>query len=197
MSLNLELWLPTVEYTFFILLSIILLAIHVTSILSWILDKSYLKPKISLYLIQLHGLGSRPKRSSIHKADYQSTFSLLHRLVSSNDSRLTAHIISLILMESSFSNKNSYLHKTTPKPIVQSPWRYYLIKTHGSSSWHIFSFSTHEFHWGNFGSRGLGRKEGCSLKLQPFKVDNKNMLLGMSSPTPWTLRGQCIACNIL
>ena len=38
-------------------------------------------------------------------------------------------------------------------------------KTHGSSSWHIISFSAHESHQGNFGSRGLKGQEICSVKL--------------------------------
>ena len=171
MSLNLELWLPTFEETFFTLHRIILLANHVTSILLWILGKSYLKQKISSYIIQLHGLGSRLTRSSIHKVDYQSAFSLLHRLVSSNDG--SQPILSL-----SYSMKAASptkVHICTKQH--QSPWRYYLIKAHGSSLWHIISFSAHESHWRNFGSRGLEGQEVCSLKLQQFKVDNRNMLL--------------------
>ena len=45
----------------------------------------------------------------------------------------------------------------------------------------------HEFHWGNFGSRGLEGQEVCSVKLQWFKVDKRNMLFGMFSPTLRTL----------
>ena len=38
-------------------------------------------------------------------------------------------------------------------------------KAHGSSSWHIISFSAHESHQGNFGSHGLEGQEVCSVKL--------------------------------
>ena len=41
----------------------------------------------------------------------------------------------------------------------------------------------HESLWGNFESRGLEGQEACSVKLQWFKIDKRNMLLGMSSPT--------------
>ena len=37
--------------------------------------------------------------------------------------------------------------------------------------------------WGNFGGRGLEGQEVCSVKLQRFRVDKGNMLLGVSSPT--------------
>ena len=40
--------------------------------------------------------------------------------------------------------KSPYLHKMTPKPTIQNPWQYYLIKAHGSSSWHNISFSTND-----------------------------------------------------
>ena len=36
----------------------------------------------------------------------------------SNESKLTAHITSIILMASGFFNKSSYLHKMTTKPEV-------------------------------------------------------------------------------
>ena len=79
-------------------------------------------------------------------------------LGSSNESKLTAHIISLIFMENGFSNKNpSHLQL-----LIQA----------------------YEFIWGNFGSRGLEGQEVCSVKLQQFKVDKRDMLLGVSSPTP-------------
>ena len=42
----------------------------------------------------------------------------------------------------------------------------------------------HKSLWGNFGSRDLGGQEVCSVKLQRFKVDKGNILLGVSSPTP-------------
>ena len=40
-----------------------------------------------------------------------------------------------------------------------------------------------ESYRGNFGSPSLEGQEVYSLKLQWFKVDKRNMLLGMSSPT--------------
>ena len=40
--------------TIFLSLDIVSLAIGIISTLLWILDKSYLKPKISIYLIQIH-----------------------------------------------------------------------------------------------------------------------------------------------
>ena len=42
----------------------------------------------------------------------------------------------------------------------------------------------HKFLWGNFGNRGLEGQKICLVKLQRFKVDKGNMLLGVSSPTP-------------
>ena len=42
------------------------------------------------------------------------------------------------------SQKSPYLHKKVSKLLVQNLWRYYLIKTHGSSSWHIISFLAHD-----------------------------------------------------
>ena len=38
----------------------------------------------------------------------------------------------------------------------------------------------HKSLWGNFGSRGLEGQEVCSVKLQRFKVDKRDMLLGMT-----------------
>ena len=40
--------------------------------------------------------------------------------------------------------KKAHIHKMAPKPMVQNPWQYYLIKTHSLSSWHNISFSTHD-----------------------------------------------------
>ena len=64
-----------------------------------------------------------------------------YELSSSNDPKLTTHIISLKLLESGFTNESSYLHKMTSKPITNyliefhgsSPRQYYLIKAHGSN----------------------------------------------------------------
>ena len=100
---------------FFTPLGIISLATRTISTLLWILDKSYLKPKLAYilfnymdHLFHLHQLGWWPMTSSTS----------LYELGSRKDSRLMACIISLILMESDFSNKSSYLHKTTLKPMA-------------------------------------------------------------------------------
>ena len=69
------------------------------------------------------------------------------------------------------AQKSPYLHKKVSKLLVQNLWRYYLIKTHGSSSWHIISFLAHESHWRNFGSCDLEDQEVCSIKLQQFNFD--------------------------
>ena len=57
-------------------------------------------------------------------------------------------------------------------------------KTRGMSSHLWLMVQVHKSLWGNFGSRGLEGKKVCSAKLQRFKVDKRDMLLGMSSPTP-------------
>ena len=69
-------------------------------------------------------------------------------------------------------------------------------KTWGTSSHLRLITQTHKSLWGNFGSRDLEGKEVCSVKLQRFKVDERDMLLGMSFPTPWTLTSLCVAGNI-
>ena len=57
-------------------------------------------------------------------------------------------------------------------------------KTQGKSSHLQLMTQAHKSLWGNFGSRGLEGQEACSIKFQRFKVDKRNMLLNMSSPTP-------------
>ena len=57
-------------------------------------------------------------------------------------------------------------------------------KTQGTSSHLRLMIQAHESLWGNFRSRGLEGQEVYSVKLQQFKVDKRNMLLGVSSPTP-------------
>ena len=42
------------------------------------------------------------------------------------------------------AQKSLYLHKTTSRPIVKNQWRYYLVKTYGSSLWYIILFSAHD-----------------------------------------------------
>lgn len=56
-------------------------------------------------------------------------------------------------------------------------------KTRGMSSHFRPMIQAHKFLWGNFGIRGLEGQEVCSVKPQWFKVDKRNMLLGVSSPT--------------
>ena len=80
------------------------------------------------------------------------------------------------------NNNSPYLHKMTTKPKVC-----HLIFGLWSK---LISLS------GNFGSRGLEGQEVCSVKLQQFKVDKENTLLGVSSPTPRILTSQCVAGNI-
>ena len=69
-------------------------------------------------------------------------------------------------------------------------------KTWGTSSHFRLMIQTHKSFWGNFGSCGLEGQEVCLVKLQRFKVDKRDMLLGVSSPTPWTLTSLCVAGNI-
>ena len=69
-------------------------------------------------------------------------------------------------------------------------------KTRGTSSHLRLMIQAHKSFWGNFGSHGLEGQEVCSVKLQQFKVDKRDMLLGVSSPTPWTLTSPCVAGNI-
>ena len=57
-------------------------------------------------------------------------------------------------------------------------------KTRGMSSHLQLMIQAHKSLWGNFGSRSLEGQELCSVKFQQFKVDKRNMLFGMSSPTP-------------
>ena len=64
-----------------------------------------------------------------------------------------------------------------------------MVQAHGTSSHFQFMIQAHESHRGNFGSHGLEGQEVYSVKLQQFKVDKGNMLLGMSSPIPYTLVG--------
>ena len=57
-------------------------------------------------------------------------------------------------------------------------------KTRGTLSHLRLMIQTHKSLRGNFGSRGLEGQEVCSVKLQWFKVDKRDMLLGVSAPTP-------------
>ena len=57
-------------------------------------------------------------------------------------------------------------------------------KTRGTSSHLQLMIQAHKPLWENFGSRGLEGQEIYSVKLQRFKVDKRDMLLGVSFPTP-------------
>ena len=69
-------------------------------------------------------------------------------------------------------------------------------KTRGTSSHLRLMIQAHKSLWGNFGSHGLEGQEICLVKIQWFKVDKRDMLLDVSSPTPWTLTSLCVAGNI-
>ena len=69
-------------------------------------------------------------------------------------------------------------------------------KTRGTSSHFWLMIQAHKSLWGNFESRGLEGQEVCLVKFQRFKVDKRDMLLGVSSPTPWTLTRSCVAGNV-
>ena len=56
-------------------------------------------------------------------------------------------------------------------------------KTRGTSSHLRLMTHAHKSLWGNFRSHGL-EGQVCSVKLQQFKVDKRNMLLGVSLSTP-------------
>ena len=92
----------------------------------------------------------------------------IYELGLSNESKLMAHITSLTLMASGFLNKSPYLHKITTKTKVC-----HLIFGLWPKLISLF-----------WGSRDLEGQEECSVKFQRFKVDKRNMLLGVSSPTP-------------
>ena len=85
--------------------------------------------------------------------DVEDKFFTPHGFIS-----LATHTMSMlawILEKSLLKPKRVHIHKMTLKPMVQNSWRYNLINAHSSSSWHNISFSAHESHQGNFGSRGL------------------------------------------
>ena len=94
------------------------------------------------------------------------------------------------------AQKSTYLHKMTLKPTVQNSWQYYLIKVHGSNSWHNISFLDHDL------SSRISSEEiweswfggPSSVTLQQFKVNKRNMLLiGMSSNESVCNRSQLIS----
>ena len=69
-------------------------------------------------------------------------------------------------------------------------------KIQGMSSHLRLMIQACESLWENFESHGLEGQEVCSIKLQWFKVDKRNMFFGVFSPTPWTLTSQCVTGNI-
>ena len=112
----------------------------------------------------------------------------------------TTSILSWILGKSISKPKISHIYTKQ----CQSPWSKthgdiisskLMVQAYGTSSHFQLMIQTHESHWGNFGNRDLEGQELCSIKFQQFKVDKRNMLLGMSSPIPWTLT-RCAIGNI-
>ena len=87
----------------------------------------------------------------------------------SNESKLTAHITSLTYGKRLLQQEPIFTQNDN--------------KTRGMSSHLWLMVQVNKSLWGNFGSRGLEGKKVCSAKLQRFKVDKRDMLLGMSSPT--------------
>ena len=71
-----------------------------------------------------------------------------------------------------------------------------MVQAYGTLFHFQLMIQAHDSLWGNFESRGLGGQEVYSVKLQQFKVDKGNMLLGVSSPIPKTLTSQCAIGNI-
>ena len=69
-------------------------------------------------------------------------------------------------------------------------------KIRGTSSHLWLIIQAHKSLWGNFGSHGLEGQEICLVKFQRFKIDKRDMLFGVSSPTPWTLTNPYVAGNI-
>ena len=111
----------------------------------------------------------------------------------------TTSILSWILGKSISKPKIAHIYTKQ----CQSPWSKthgdiisskLMVQAYGTSSHFQVIIQTHESHWGNFGNRGLEGQELYSVKLQQFKVDKRNMLLGMSSPIPWTLTRKSV-CN--
>ena len=103
---------------------------HISILLNfWV---NLLKPKISSYFIQLHGLGSHGLQDPYFKRrihgphflfinwDHNPTTlsTSIYELGLNNESKLTAHITSLTLTASGFFNNSPYFHKITTKPEV-------------------------------------------------------------------------------
>ena len=65
------------------------------------------------------------------------------------------------------AQKSPYLTTPTPPTHTHTKERKKEkdAKAHGSSSWHIISFSAHKSHQRNLGSHGLEGHEICSVKL--------------------------------
>ena len=87
----------------------------------------------------------------------------------SNESKLTAHITSLTYGKRLLQQEPIFTQNDN--------------KTRGTSSHLWLMIQSYKSPLGNFGSCGLEGQEVCSVKFQRFKVDKRDMLLGMSSPT--------------
>ena len=103
------------------------LSTHATSTYYWFFGKIYLRPKISSYLIQLHGLSSNGPQDPYFKRRIHDPHFLFinwdHNPTTSSTStyglKLTAHTTSLTLMANGFFNKSPYLHKMSTKSKVR------------------------------------------------------------------------------
>ena len=88
----------------------------------------------------------------------------------------------------SFSNKNSYLHKMTSKLMVICPWQIILyFWAHDPSSWVSLRKLWELWFEG---------PKSMFHNAPQFIFDKRNLLLGMTSPTPWSLTRQCVVDNI-
>ena len=122
------------------------LATHTISTYYWFFWYIYLKPKISSYLIQLHGFSLHGPQDPYFKRrihgphflfinwDHNPTISSTstYGLGLSNESKLMTHITSLILIASSFFNMSPYLHKNDNKTRGTSSHLRLMIQGHKS-----------------------------------------------------------------
>ena len=176
-----------VEDSFFTPHGITSLVTRVTSIYYRFLGKSHLKPKISLYLIQLHGLGSHVPQDPYFKRWIHGPYFLFI-----NWDHNPRHYQHQYMDQVQVMNQNSWpILSLSYSWKVASPTKAHIYikwqQAQGMSSHLRLMIQAHESLWGNFGRRGLEGQEVCSVKLQRFKVGKRNMLLGVSSLTPWTL----------
>ena len=136
------------------------------------------------YLIQLHGLGSHGPRDPYFKRR-------IHGPISFSSIGIITHDIINInmwikLKQQIKTHGPYYLSYTHGKWLLQQELIFTQNdnKTRGTSSHLRLMIQAHKSPWGNFRSRGLEGQEVCSVKPQWFKVDKRNMLLGVSSSTP-------------